>query len=219
MPIPPDRFDEVRRKWIARHQHTFIFQKRRQEILARQIRDRAAEKTGARVDPADDDVIHPLPFRRIETIYGALDFLIVLTVGLIAPIGWLVGRFVYRSILQLIPGELRAYPVAAMMWAAVLIGVPPMVLLDAGDTAAGLLGFWLACQVPAIALAAGIYGILEGWLAVAGSRDFWPLRPPPEAEDTDFQLLTPDDMTGPSIFHVADHADLGEQLPINRGDQ
>ena len=41
MPVPADRFDEIRRKWIARHQHTFIFQKRRAEILARQIRDRA----------------------------------------------------------------------------------------------------------------------------------------------------------------------------------
>lgn len=27
MPVPADRFDEIRRKWIARHQHTFIFQK------------------------------------------------------------------------------------------------------------------------------------------------------------------------------------------------
>jgi hypothetical protein len=68
MPTPPDRFDEVRRKWIARHQHTFIFQKRRAEILARRIRDRATEKTGARVDPADDDVIHPLFMRGSNTI-------------------------------------------------------------------------------------------------------------------------------------------------------
>ena len=45
MSAPVDRFDEVRRRWIARHQHTFIFQKRRAEILARRIRDRAAQYT------------------------------------------------------------------------------------------------------------------------------------------------------------------------------
>ncbi len=219
MRTPPDRFDEVRRKWIARHQHTFTFQKRRQEILARQIRDRAAEKTGARVDSADDDIIHPLFMRSVKTPYLALDFLIVLTAGLVAPIGWILGRFVYRSVIQLIPGALRAYPIAAMMWSAVVIGIPPAVLLDPGGTAAGVFVFWLVCQVPAIALAAGIYGILEGGLAVAGSRDFWPMRPPPEAEDADFQLVGPDDMTGPSIFHVAGHPDLGEQLPMNREGQ
>ena len=63
MPVPADRFDEIRRKWIARNQRTFIFQKRRAEILARQIRDRDTVRTGARVDPADDDVIHPWHMR------------------------------------------------------------------------------------------------------------------------------------------------------------
>ena len=77
MPTPPDRFDEIRRKWIARYQHGFTFQKRRQEVLARQIRDRAWEKTGARVDPADDDVIHSLFRRGHTTVYALQDLAII----------------------------------------------------------------------------------------------------------------------------------------------
>ena len=108
MSVPADRFDEIRRKWIARHQHTFIFQKRRAEILARQIRDRAAEKSGARVDPADDDVIHPLIARPVKTIYAGVDMAIVCTAALLAPLGWMGGKAIYRMLVQLIPGELRS---------------------------------------------------------------------------------------------------------------
>ena len=122
MSVPADRFDEVRRRWIARHQHTFIFQKRRAELLARQIRDRAAENSGARVDPADDDVIHPLIARPVKTIYAGVDMAIVCTAALLAPLGWMAGKAIYRMLVQLIPGELRSYPVAACMWAAVVGG-------------------------------------------------------------------------------------------------
>src|SRR5690348_3157773 len=124
MPAPTDRFDDVRRKWITRHQHTFIFQKRRAEILARHIRDRAQENTGARVDPADDDIIHPMWARPPETIYAAVDWIIVLTAALFAPIGWIAGRGVYTFTTQLISDTVRSYPIAAFMWGAVAVGFP-----------------------------------------------------------------------------------------------
>ena len=37
---------------------------------------------------------------------------------------------------------------------------------------------WLCLQVAAIPAVAGMYGVLEGWLAVAGSDLWWPLIPP-----------------------------------------
>ena len=92
MPVPADRFDEIRRKWIARNQRTFIFQKRRAEILARQIRDRDTERTGARVDPADDDVIHPWYARPIKTPYAMFDWVIFMTAAVLAPLGWPAGK-------------------------------------------------------------------------------------------------------------------------------
>ncbi len=92
MTVPADRFDEIRRKWIARNQRTFIFQKRRAELLARQIRDRDTKRTGARVDTADDDVIHPWYVRPVKTPYAMLDWAILMTGAVMAPIGWPVGK-------------------------------------------------------------------------------------------------------------------------------
>ena len=162
-----DRFDEIRRKWIARHQYTFIFQKRRAESLARQIRDRDTERTGARVDPADDDVIHPWFMRPVKTPYAMLDWAIFMTAGLLAPLGWPAGKILSKTVVELIPGELRSYPVAAFMVPAAIVGVPLALLYEPGDSLVSAAATpWLLAQVPATLLTAGIYGILEGWLAV-----------------------------------------------------
>jgi len=216
MSVPADRFDEIRRRWIARHQYTFIFQKRRAEILARQIRDRAAEKSGARVDPADDDVIHPLIARPVKTIYAGVDMAIVCTAALLTPLGWMGGKAIHRMLVQLIPGELRSFPVAACMWAAVVAGTPLALLYQPTDSLAGtVLVPWLVAQLPAALLTAGIYGILEGWLAVDGARDWWPMRPPPENDEIDFGLEA-DDLTMPGVFRTRAAGRLGERTPIRR---
>lgn len=216
MSAPVDRFDEVRRRWIALHQHTFIFQKRRAELLAQQIRIRAEILTGARVDPADDNVIHPLWMRPIKTPYAALDFAIVVVAAVLAPIGWPAGRAVYKAVVQLIPDTLRSYPIAAFMWASVVTGLPLVLLYDPDTTVAQtVLLPWVLGQLPATALAAGVYGILEGWLAVDGSRDWWPMRPPAATESVDFGLQ-PDDLTAAGIFGIYPTPDVGERTPIAR---
>ncbi|MBV9088309.1 MAG: hypothetical protein JO044_00150 [Mycobacteriaceae bacterium] len=175
MPAADDKFDEIRRRWIARHQHTFVFQKRRAELLARDIRDRVTEHSGARPDPADDDVIHPLVVRPVETVSGALDWGVVAGAAVLAPLGWAMGRLMYQVVVGLIPGRLRSYPVAALAWAAVLVGLPLPLLYTPGESLiAALLIPWLLAQLPAVFLVAGVYGILNGWLAVDGARDWWP---------------------------------------------
>lgn len=216
MPVPADRFDEIRRKWIARNQRTFVFQKRRAEMLARQIRDRATENSGARVDPSDDDVIHPFLMRSHQTSYGALDATIVVTAAVLAPLGWPVGRLLYKLTVQLIPDDIRSYPIAAFAWAAVMIGLPMPLLYDPTASLVGTVVVpYLFAQIPAAALAAGVYGVLEGWLAVAGSRDWWPMRPPPIHEVVDFGW-EPDDVTLPSVFPTQVTPDPGERTPIHR---
>lgn len=216
MPVPADRFDEIRRKWIARNQRTFIFQKRRAELLARQIRDRDTERSGARVDPADDDVIHPLLARPVKTIYAGIDFAIVATAAALAPLAWPVGRSIYKTVVQLIPAELRSYPIAAFMWSAVLVGLPLPLLYRPGDSLVFAAAVpWLLAQVPAALLAAGVYGILEGWLAVDGARDWWPMRPPPEVDDVDFGFEV-DDMTRPGVFPTRREQPPGDPSPIRR---
>ena len=139
MPVPADRFDEIRRKWIARNQRTFIFQKRRAEILARQIRDRDTELTGARVDPADDDVIHPWYARPIKTPYAMFDWVIFMTAAVLAPLGWPAGKALSVSVVQLIPSELRSYPIAAFMWSAAVVGAA-VAAAAVADRPGGFLG-------------------------------------------------------------------------------
>lgn len=216
MPEPADRFDEIRRKWIARHQHTFIFQKRRAEVLARRIRDRAQAESGARVDPADDDVIHPFVMRPITTPYAGLDAMIVCIAAVAAPLAWPAGRAVYTAVTRLIPQHLRSYPVAAFMWAAVITGLPLVLLYQPHSSlvATALLP-WVFAQIPATALTAGLYGILEGWLAVDGARDWWPMRPPPRTAAVDFGI-DPDDQTLPGVFRTQPAHPLGERTPITR---
>jgi hypothetical protein len=187
MPVPADRFDQIRRSWIARHQGAFLFQKRRAEILAQQIRDRAGEDSGAGPDPADDNVIDRFWMRPLNTRNAALEALVIGTAALLAPVGWPLGIGIYRVIVQLIPDEIRSYPIAALMWASVVIGLPMVLFYEPGDSLVTTVAApYLFAQIPAAALAAGMYGILEGWLAVAGSRDWWPMRPPPASEVIDF---------------------------------
>jgi hypothetical protein len=216
MSAAPDRFDEVRRHWIARHQRSFGFQKRRAELLARTIRDRAGERSGARVDPTDDDVMHPLLLRGVHTAYAGVDAVIVGMAALLAPVGWAGGRLVYGAITRLVPGALRSYPVAALMWSAVLVGLPLPLLYTPGPTfVTAVVAPWLLAQLPATLLAAGIYGILEGWLAVDGARDWWPMRPASGHELVDFGWQD-DDLTLPGMFGTAPPNALGERTPLRR---
>jgi hypothetical protein len=216
MSAPVDRFDEVRRRWIARHQYTFVFQKRRAEILARRIRDRATQNSGARVDPADDDVIHPLLTRPVKTPYAGLDFVVVLVCAVLAPVGWILGKSLYRAVVRLIPHLLRSYPVTAFLWAAVVVGVPLALLYQPGSTVGETLVVpWLLAQVPAALLAAGVYGIMEGWLAVDGAREWWPMRPPHECDEADFGWDS-GDLTLPGVFDVRAEDQAGERTPRRR---
>jgi hypothetical protein len=70
---------------------------------------------------------------------------------------------------------------------------------------------WFIAQIPAALLTAGIYGILNGWLAVDGAAEWWPVVPSQSAPaDADYPM-GPDDTTGPGIF-FRDDLDAGEQL-------
>jgi hypothetical protein len=209
--IPPDRFDETRREWIARHAGVFTIQKRRAEILNRRIRDRHRKLAGARPSPYNDNVIKPLPARRADTIEGCFEAAIVAVAALLAPIGWPAGIALYQRILGFVPHRLRAYPVPALLWAGVGLGAVTLCLYQHGTgLGTALLAPWLIAQIPATFLAAGIYGILNGWLAVDGTTDWWPLTPRPVPADLDYPM-GPDDMTGPGIFYQHD-LDAGEQL-------
>lgn len=204
--IPPDRHDAARRAWIARHEYTFGFQKRRAELLNRQLRDRVRALAGAAPDPHDDKVMDPILARipGTATAVGAVDVLIVSIVSLTAPLGWLAGIGIYNALVRFIPDRLRSYPIPALIWTAAFLGVCLIGLYEPGDSIGQLLiGPWILAQFPATFLAAGVYGILNGWLAVDGSSEWWPVTPPTPEEDPTLVVFGPDEVTSPAIFENA----------------
>lgn len=197
--MPADVFDDQRRAWIATHAGIFVFQKRRAELLGKRLRARARERTGVRPDPHDDDVRPGILFRKPADT-GWWEKTIVIAAAIAAPIGWPVGRLSYLRIVQLIPDTLRAYPIPAMIWAGVVSGAPLVLFYDPAPSLwSALLVPWLLAQVPASFLAAGVYGVLEGWLAVDGSSHWWPMAPAAQEID-DLLFLGPMDLPVPTLL-------------------
>ncbi|BBY46591.1 hypothetical protein MARA_00210 (plasmid) [Mycolicibacterium arabiense] len=198
--MPAEVFDEERRAWIAAHAGIWMFQKRRAELLGKRIRARSRARVGARPDPHDDQVTAPLVFRTSSTTTGALETGVVAAIAAAAPIGWPVGRVFYAVIVGLIPERLQSYPIAALTWAAVLSGAPLPLLYDPTPSLMStLLVPWLLAQVPATFAAAAAYGVLEGWLAIDGSSDWWPMTPAQRDID-DTLILGPTPVSMPTLL-------------------
>lgn len=201
--MPAEVFDEERRAWIAARAGIWMFQKRRAELLGKRIRARSRAKVGARPDPHDDQVTPPLVFRTASTTTGALETGVVAAIAAAAPIGWPLGRVLYTMIVGLVPERLQSYPIAALAWAAVLSGAPLPLLYDPNPSLASTLIIpWLLAQVPATFAAAAAYGVLEGWLAIDGSSDWWPMTPAQRDID-DTLILGPAPVSMPTLLDPA----------------
>jgi len=190
---------------------------RRGELLNRRIRRRTRDVAGARPSPYNDHPSHPLLTRGVKTVEGVLEVSIVIPAAILAPIGWPLGKLIYHRSEPLIPGRLRSYPIPAFLWSAVALGALLVLLYRPGDTLTNtIVAPWLLAQLPAAALTAGIYGILNGWLAVDGSTDWWPLTPTAPTVTLTLPLL-PDDMTAPSPFRTIEPADPIDRTPLGAG--
>ncbi len=211
--LVPDRYDDLRREWIAEHAGFWTIQKRRAECLNRQIRRRNRMLAGARPNPHDDNAIHPLWVRKADTPEGWLECAIALGCLLSAPVGWPLGLALYRGIVRLIPDRLRAYPVLALLVIAIATGTLCVLTYTPGRSAGTtILAPYVLAQIPAAFAAAAVLGILNGWLAIDGSTDWWPLAPRPLELDL-YLPLQPDDLTGPGIFQRIDAEPRADLTP------
>ncbi len=198
--VSAEVFDEERRAWIAGHAGVWMFQKRRAELLGKRLRARRRAKVGARPDPHDDQVTPPLLFRTASTSTGALESGIATAVAVVAPIGWPLGRLASTWIAKLIPEQLQSYPIVALAWAAVISGAPLPLLYNPNPTlTSAVLVPWLLAQVPATFASAAAYGVLEGWLAIDGASQWWPLTPAQRDID-DRLLLGPEPVSMPTLL-------------------
>jgi hypothetical protein len=214
----PDRFDEVRREWIAYHQGWSTIQRRRAEQLGRVVRKRQRIRTAAVPDPHDDTRIDPLWLRASKSRGAQAELFIVLLAALVAPIGWPAGVVGYLAIVRLIPQTLRAFPIPALLWAGAALGALAALLYELSYDPAGSFGQvavlpWLCLQVASVPVVAGIYGIANGWLAVPGSQRWWPLTPVKRAltaEDA-AAVLGGYDITGPDLVDARPLNEPGER--------
>ena len=205
-PAPPDRFDDIRREWIAHRQGDSLIQRRRAEILGRRVRQRQRIRTVAVPDPHDDTVLPRLMFRQAKSLSSQFERALVLMAAIAAPIGWPLGVALKTAVVQQIPHALRAFPIAAMLWAGAGLGLVTVLAYQLAYDPAGsfeqiVIVPWLCIQLAAIPTVAGIYGIAEGWLAVDGSDQWWPLTPqqrPLTVADA-VAILGADDLTGPGV--------------------
>lgn len=209
-----DRFDEVRRAWIARHQGWSTIQRRRAELLGRQVRARQRSVVAAVPDPHDDTSLPPLVMRPAESPASRVELVCVVGCAVLVPIGWLGGHLLRSAVTQLIPGTLRGYPIATLLWSGAVLGLPIVALYDPAPTFGQMLLVpWICVQLTAVPVVAGVYGIAEGWLAVTGSNQWWPLTPPkrPLTADDAAQILGPYDATGPGLFDARPLPSPGER--------
>ncbi|KUI36194.1 hypothetical protein [Mycobacterium sp. GA-2829] len=209
-----DRYDEMRRAWIAAHQGVWTIQRRRAEQLGRRVRARQRHIASAVPDPHDDTLLPPLWLRTAQSPASQLEVVGVLALALVLPLGWLAGRIFHATLTRQIPGTLRAYPIPAMLWSGVVLGAPIVVLscwvVSLRD---GALTAWLCAQLAATPAVAGVYGIADGWLAVPGSTQWWPLtpaqRPLNSAEAA--QILGGYDINGPGVIDAQALNEVGER--------
>jgi hypothetical protein len=204
MTAPPvDRFDEMRRTWIAAHQGFSTIQRRRAELLGRKVRARQRAMATAVPDPHDDTVIPPLWLRTTKSCASQVELLAVTVAAIVVPLGWIGGWLSHAAVTQLIPSRLRAFPIAALLWSGALLGLLIVVIYDPAPTFGEVVFTpWLCLQLAAVPSVAGVYGLAEGWLAVPGSNQWWPLTPPKQpltAEDA-ATILGGYDITGPALL-------------------
>jgi hypothetical protein len=198
-----DRFDEMRRAWIAAHHGASTIQCRRAETLGRKIRARQRAVATAVPDPHDDTVIPPLWLRTAKSPASQIELLAVTVVALVVPLGWVGGLLLKEVVTHLIPGYLQGFPVAALLWSGVVLELLIVLVYNPAPIFGQVvLSPWLCLQLAGVPVVAGIYGVAEGWLAVSGSCQWWPLTPPqrPLTAQDAAAILGGYDTTGPALL-------------------
>ncbi|CAM3426630.1 hypothetical protein [Tsukamurella hominis] len=170
------RYEPTRADWIANHAGPFAFQKRRAEIMWKNIRQAQRANAGVEPNVRAEVVTQAFAYRKHATVVDGVEAAVIAVAAVCAPIGWAGGRLLYKAIERRIPDQLPSYPITLLLWCNVLVGLAVLVAMPtSGGLGTVILGGWLLAQLPAVFLAAGIYGILEGWLAVDGSTDLFPV--------------------------------------------
>jgi len=214
--VGTDRYDALRRAWIADHRSWSVIADRRQQRLDQTIRRRQRAVTGAVPNPHDDVCLPPIWLRPPKSPAARLEWLAVNVVAVLVPVGWPAGWALHRGVTRTIPTVLRAYPIPALLSAGTVLVLLVAACYDPDDSLVGqVLDAWIPLQIAAVPFVAGVYGVLDGWLAIPGSLSWWPLAPhrhPLTGMDAE-EILGGYDLTGPGLIDAAPMVDEGERRP------
>jgi hypothetical protein len=108
--------------------------------------------------------------RTAKSPASQLELFVVTVAALAVALGWVGDRLLKAFVTQLIPGALRAFPIAALLLSGALLRLLIALVYDpAPNLGQVALAPWLCLQLAAVPVVASVYSIAEGWLAVPGN--------------------------------------------------
>jgi hypothetical protein len=182
-------YGRQRATWILNHAGPFAFQRTRGQKLQAELDDRERTTAGVNQNIHIQGITERLFLRKAESRAAILELMIIVAAAAIFPIAWPAGRLLYHRLAHHIetrlgvdPNVMPTIPITALCWIGAAIMSLGAAVIDP-SSATSLVGVvlapWITIQGSGIFVVAGIYGALEGWLAVPGSTDWWPFPPPP----------------------------------------
>ncbi|MGD9622349.1 MAG: hypothetical protein AB7G47_20190 [Mycolicibacterium sp.] len=185
-----------RASWILNHAGPYGFQRTRGQQLLARIDERQRTDAGVAYNPHVQGIAERLFLRDTKSRAAVLEMVVVIGAALIFPVAWPGGKLLYSWLTRRVEAPeftLHTIPITALCWiGTVLMWLSALLITPSGTLVGVLLVPWVWVQGAGIFLMAGMYGILEGWLVVPGSTDWYPMPPPPlpsspslAKEDTD----------------------------------
>lgn len=176
-----------RASWILNHAGPYGFQRTRGQQLLAAIDNRQRTDAGVLNNPHVQGIAERLFLRQMQSRAAVLEVTVVVLGALIFPIAWPGGKLLYTWLTRRVEAPeftLHTIPITALCWiGTALMWLSALVITPSGSLAGVLLVPWVWVQGAGLFLMAGMYGILEGWLAIPGSTDWYPM-PPPELPST-----------------------------------
>lgn len=185
-------YAEERASWIRTNARWKTFQRTRADLLQLAYDEQRRRASGAAPNPHPQSITEYFWLRAATSRAGMVEAVVVVGAGVLFPIAWPAGRALYRWLARRItpePESLHSIPITALAWIGTVFMVLSALVVNpsgAATMAHAVVLPWVLTQGAGTFMMASAYGVLEGWLAVAGSTDLWPLPPPPLPEERSF---------------------------------
>ena len=189
-------YARARASWILNHAGPFTFQRTRGQRLQRAIDEHARRNAGVTVNPHVQGITERLFLRDAQSRAAVLELIVVVGAAVLFPIAWPAGVLLYRWLCTKVEAPtftLHTIPITTLAWIGATLMTLSAIVIDPAGTLLGVVVLpWIMVQGAGTFIMAAMYGILEGWLAVPGSTDWYPFPPRPlpsspslAKEDTD----------------------------------